>query len=70
MIPVSVRIGQRVDVVGKSGDPKTITRGHVHTTPVLMSFEETAELVNNDEYEALSSCLEGIVILKKRQQAN
>ena len=34
-LPVSVRVGQAVDVVGQAGKPKTITGFQTHTTPVL-----------------------------------
>uniref|UniRef100_A0ABD2XJZ0 26S proteasome non-ATPase regulatory subunit RPN1 C-terminal domain-containing protein n=1 Tax=Trichogramma kaykai TaxID=54128 RepID=A0ABD2XJZ0_9HYME len=66
MLPVSARVGQAVDVLGKAGDPKSITGGHVHTTPLLMSYGEKAELVTNDEYEPLLSPMEGFVILKSK----
>ena len=64
-LPVSVRVGQAVDVIGKVGNPKSIAGGHVHTTPVLMFVGEKAELVT-DLYEPLSSVLEGFVILKEK----
>lgn len=65
-LPVSVRVGQAVDTIGKVGNPKCIAGGHVHTTPVLMSVGERAELVT-DEYEPLSSIMEGFVILRKKK---
>uniref|UniRef100_A0A669Q1P6 26S proteasome non-ATPase regulatory subunit 2 n=1 Tax=Phasianus colchicus TaxID=9054 RepID=A0A669Q1P6_PHACC len=37
-LPVSVRVGQAVDVVGQAGKPKTITGFQTHTTPVLLGF--------------------------------
>ncbi|KAG5327003.1 PSMD2 ATPase, partial [Acromyrmex heyeri] len=64
-LPVSVRIGQTVDVVGKAGNPKSIVGGHVQTTPVLLCTGEKAELVS-DQYEPLSSVLEGFVILREK----
>jgi len=64
-LPVSVRIGQNVDVVGKAGNPKSIVGGHVQTTPVLLCTGEKAELVS-DQYEPLSSVLEGFVILREK----
>lgn len=62
---MSVRIGQSVDVVGKAGNPKSIVGGHVQTTPVLLCAGEKAELVS-DQYEPLSSMLEGFVILREK----
>jgi 26S proteasome regulatory subunit N1 len=62
-LPVSVRVGQAVDVVGQAGRPKTITGFQTHTTPVLLSAGDRAELAT-DKYIALASVLEGVVILK------
>ena len=39
-LPVSVRVGQAVDVVGQAGRPKTITGFATHTTPVLLAYEQ------------------------------
>lgn len=63
-IKVPVRVGQAVDTVGQAGKPKTITGWVTHSTPVLLSHGERAEL-EDDEYIALASALEGVVILKK-----
>ncbi|XP_011877960.1 PREDICTED: 26S proteasome non-ATPase regulatory subunit 2-like isoform X2 [Vollenhovia emeryi] len=68
-LPVSVRIGQSVDVVGKAGNPKSIVGGQVQTTPVLLGAGEKAELVS-DQYEPLSSVLEGFVILREKTAAS
>ncbi|XP_028044916.1 26S proteasome non-ATPase regulatory subunit 2 [Monomorium pharaonis] len=67
-LPVSVRVGQSVDIVGKAGNPKSIVGGHVQTTPVLLCANEKAELVS-DQYEPLSSILEGFVILREKHAA-
>ncbi|KAL5006869.1 hypothetical protein ScPMuIL_015675 [Solemya velum] len=63
-LPVSVRVGQAVDVVGQAGKPKTITGFQTHTTPVLLAYGERAELAT-DEYLALTTVMEGFVVLKK-----
>ncbi|GMF62779.1 unnamed protein product [[Candida] boidinii] len=63
-IKVNVRVGQAVDVVGQAGKPKTITGWVTHSTPVLLSHGERAEL-ETDEYISLADSLEGVVILKK-----
>jgi len=67
-LPVSVRVGQAVDTVGQAGRPKTITGFQTHTTPVLLGFADRAELAT-DDYIALTSLMEGIVILKKNPNA-
>jgi len=63
-LTVSVRVGQAVDVVGQAGRPKTITGFQTHTTPVLLGYNERAELAT-EEYLPLTPVLEGFVILKK-----
>jgi 26S proteasome regulatory subunit N1 len=63
-LPVSVRVGQAVDVVGQAGKPKTITGFQTHTTPVLLALGERAELAT-EEYLPLTPVLEGFVILRK-----
>jgi len=63
-LPVSVRVGQAVDVVGQAGNPKTITGFQTHTTPVLLAYGERAELAT-EEYVALTPVMEGFVVLDK-----
>merc|ERR1712137_1200137 len=63
-LPVSVRVGQAVDVVGQAGKPKSITGFQTHTTPVLLAHGERAEIAT-EEYIPLTPVLEGIVICKK-----
>ena len=63
-LPVPVRVGQAVDVVGQAGKPKTITGFQTHTTPVLLAHGERAELAT-EEYLAYTPIMEGFVILKK-----
>merc|ERR1711936_151708 len=63
-LPVSVRVGQAVDVVGQAGKPKTIPGFQTHTTPVLLAHGERAELAT-EEYLPVTPIMEGFVILKK-----
>merc|ERR1712240_655319 len=63
-LPVSVRVGNAVDVVGQAGKPKTITGFQTHTTPVLLAHGERAELAT-EEYIPVTSIMEGFVILKE-----
>src|SRR4051812_13934266 len=53
-LPVTVRVGQAVDVVGQAGRPKTITGFQTHSTPVLLAHSERAELAT-EECELLFS---------------
>jgi len=66
-LTVNVRVGQAVDVVGQAGRPKTITGWQTQSTPVLLAFGERAEL-EDEEYLALTSTLEGLVILRKNPE--
>merc|ERR1711915_1064206 len=63
-LPVSVRVGQAVDVVGQAGKPKTITGFQTHTTPVLLAYGERAELAT-EEFISLTPVMEGFCILRK-----
>jgi 26S proteasome regulatory subunit N1 len=63
-VPVLVRVGQAVDVVGMAGKPRNITGFQTHTTPVLLAYGERAELAS-EEYIAESPVLEGFVIVRK-----
>eukprot|EP00232_Nephroselmis_pyriformis_P011581 CAMPEP_0182890528 /NCGR_PEP_ID=MMETSP0034_2-20130328/22707_1 /TAXON_ID=156128 /ORGANISM="Nephroselmis pyriformis, Strain CCMP717" /LENGTH=887 /DNA_ID=CAMNT_0025024083 /DNA_START=1 /DNA_END=2664 /DNA_ORIENTATION=- len=62
-LPVPVRVGQAVDVVGQAGRPKSITGFQTHTTPVLLGVGDRAELAT-DKYIPCTPVLEGFVVLK------
>ena len=62
--PVSVRVGQAVDVVGQAGKPRTISGFQTYNTPVRVATTERAELAT-DEFFPFASVLEGFVILQK-----
>lgn len=63
-IPVTVRVGQAVDVVGQAGKPRTISGFQTHQTPVRVATTERAEL-GTEEYLPFANVLEGFVILQK-----
>lgn len=65
-LPVHVRVGQAVDVVGQAGKPKSITGFQTHTTPVLLAHGERTELAT-EEFIALTPVLEGFVICEKNK---
>jgi 26S proteasome regulatory subunit N1 len=56
-------VGQAVETVGQAGKPKRITGFQMHTTPVLLGATDRAEL-GTEEVIAVSSIMEGIVIIK------
>merc|ERR1712076_98540 len=66
-LPVHVRVGQAVDVVGQAGKPKSITGFQTHTTPVLLAHGERAELAT-EEYLTITPVLEGFVICEKNKE--
>lgn len=37
-MPLNIRVGQAVDVVGQAGKPKKITGFQTHTSPVLIGY--------------------------------
>eukprot|EP01062_Namystynia_karyoxenos_P059410 TRINITY_DN50860_c0_g1_i1.p1 TRINITY_DN50860_c0_g1~~TRINITY_DN50860_c0_g1_i1.p1 ORF type:complete len:941 (+),score=453.74 TRINITY_DN50860_c0_g1_i1:95-2917(+) len=61
---VSVRVGTAVDTVAMAGNPKRITGFQTHDTPVLLQYEDRAEL-GTDEWLPQVPVLEGIVLLRK-----
>ncbi|KAF7289899.1 26S proteasome regulatory subunit RPN1 [Mycena indigotica] len=62
--PVTVRVGQALDVVGQAGKPRTISGFQTHQTPVRLATKDRAELAT-EEYIPFAPVLEGIVILQK-----
>lgn len=63
-VPVAVRVGQAVDIVGQAGKPKTITGFQTHDTPVILQYDDKAELATQ-KYIPVSDILEGIVVVKR-----
>lgn len=63
-LKVNVRVGQAVDVVGQAGRPKTITGWQTQSTPVVLAYNERAEL-EDEKFLSLTNVLEGLVILRK-----
>ena len=63
-VPVTVRVGQAVDVVGQAGKPRTISGFQTHSTPVRLGTTERAELAT-EEFIPYSNVLENVVILQK-----
>lgn len=62
--PVTVRVGQAVDVVGQAGKPRTISGFQTHQAPVRLRTRERAELAT-EEFIPYAAVLEGFVVLKK-----
>ncbi|KAJ6631146.1 armadillo-type protein [Mycena sp. CBHHK59/15] len=62
--PVTVRVGQALDVVGQAGKPRTISGFQTHQTPVRLATTERAELAT-EEFIPFGHVLEGFMILQK-----
>lgn len=60
-------VGQAVDIVGQSGNPRTITGFQVHKTPVLLAQSERCEL-SSEEFIPYTDVLEGVVIVKTNEE--
>lgn len=65
-VPVLVRVGQTVDIVGKAGTPRSIAGIHTHTTPVLLATGERAELATQ-AFSVVGPALCGVCIVKKEE---
>lgn len=64
-MPLNIRVGQAVDVVGQAGKPKKITGFQTHTSPVLIGNGERAELATEEYIPIQESILENFIILRK-----
>jgi 26S proteasome regulatory subunit N1 len=67
IVPIQVRVGVAIDVVGQAGRPRSISGFQTLDTPVILAQSQRAEFVD-DTYEPLSPSLEGFVIVKKRSE--
>ncbi|TFK98578.1 armadillo-type protein [Pterulicium gracile] len=65
--PVTVRVGQALDVVGQAGKPRTISGWQTHETPVRIATGDRAEMAS-EEYVPYGNVLEGFVIVHKNEQ--
>eukprot|EP01054_Gregarina_sp_Poly1_P000641 Gregarina_sp_Poly_1__640@NODE_1150_length_4930_cov_138_418877_g792_i0_p1_GENE_NODE_1150_length_4930_cov_138_418877_g792_i0NODE_1150_length_4930_cov_138_418877_g792_i0_p1_ORF_typecomplete_len1128_score219_80RPN1_RPN2_N/PF17781_1/1_8e54RPN1_C/PF18051_1/2e03RPN1_C/PF18051_1/1_2e20PC_rep/PF01851_22/40PC_rep/PF01851_22/8_6PC_rep/PF01851_22/28PC_rep/PF01851_22/7_7e03PC_rep/PF01851_22/6_1e06HEAT_2/PF13646_6/90HEAT_2/PF13646_6/0_58_NODE_1150_length_4930_cov_138_418877_g792_i014984881 len=63
-VAVPVRVGQAVNTAGLAGQPRKITGFRTHTTPVLLAYDEKAQ-IGSEEWQPLSHILEGIVIVRR-----
>jgi 26S proteasome regulatory subunit N1 len=59
-------VGQLVDTVGQSGNPRTITGFQVHKAPVLLAQSERCEL-SVDEYIPYTDVLEHVVVVRANE---
>ena len=64
-VAVQCRVGQGLDTAGQVGQPRTITGFQTHTTPVLLSAGDRAEIAT-ETHESLCPVLEGVCIVRKK----
>ena len=64
---VQLMIGQAVDIVGQTGNPRTISGFQTHTSPAVINTGERCE-INGEDYIPYSDVLEGIVIVKEKER--
>ena len=64
---VQLMIGQAVDIVGQTGNPRTISGFQTHTSPAVINSGERCE-INEEEYNSYSDVFEDIVIVKEKER--
>ena len=64
---VQLMIGQAVDIVGQTGNPRTISGFQIHTSPAVINTGERCE-INGEDFIPYSDVLEGIVIVKEKER--
>ena len=62
---VQLMIGQAVDIVGQTGNPRTISGFQIHTSPAVINTGERCE-INGEDFIPYSDVLEGTVIVKEK----
>ena len=65
--PVQLMIGQAVDIVGQTGNPRAISGFQTHTSPAVINSGERCE-INEEEYSSYSDVFENIVIVKEKER--
>ena len=64
---VQLMIGQAVDIVGQTGNPRAISGFQIHSSPAVINTGERCEL-NGDDFISYSDVFEGIVIVKEKER--
>ena len=66
-VDAQLMIGQAVDIVGQTGNPRTISGFQIHTSPAQLNAGERCEL-SGDDYVTYSDVLENVVIVKEKEK--
>ena len=64
---VQLMIGQAIDIVGQTGNPRTISGFQIHTSPAVINAGERCE-INGEDFISYSDVLEGVVIVKENEK--
>jgi len=64
---VQLMIGQAVDIVGQTGNPRTISGFQIHTSPAVINSGERCE-INGEDFVPYSDVMEGVVIVKEKER--
>ena len=64
---VQLMIGQAIDIVGQTGNPRTISGFQIHTSPAVINTGERAE-INGEDVKPYSDVLEGVVIIEDKRK--
>ena len=64
---VQLMIGQAIDIVGQTGNPRTISGFQIHTSPAVINTGERCE-INGEDFKSYSDVMEGIVIVKEKER--
>jgi 26S proteasome regulatory subunit N1 len=64
---IQLMIGQAVDIVGQTGNPRTISGFQIHTSPAVINTGERCE-INGEDFIPYSDVLEGTVIVKEKER--
>lgn len=62
-------VGQAVDTVGQTGNPRTVSGFQIHKSPALLATGERCE-ISGEDYSSYSDVMENIVIVKEKQLEN
>ncbi|MCQ2973140.1 MAG: hypothetical protein MJ209_07785, partial [archaeon] len=64
---VQLMIGQAVDIVGQTGNPRTISGFQIHSSPAMLNSGERCEL-SGDDFISYTDVLEDIIIVKEKER--
>ena len=64
---VQLMVGQAVDIVGQTGNPRTISGFQIHNSPAVINTGERCE-INGEDIKTYSDVLEGVIIIEDNRK--